>query len=81
MIAEVLCSWTEEVKDGEPSRYPHVQTVLEQTNEKWKLTDVVGKNVEDLPSDPNMVIVFVDTTSAGLAAIDADTDCTILWSE
>ena len=76
--AAIVTSWVLAADDTSDTPSNHPLLADEYTIEKWE--DITGQAVEDLPPTPNEYTVLAELEESVLAAIDNDSDYTVLWS-
>ena len=76
--AAIVTPWVLAVDDMSdmPSNHPLLSD--EYVIEKWE--DITGQAVVELPPTPNEYTVLAELDEDVLAAIDSDSDYTVLWS-
>lgn len=77
--AAVVTPWVAEADDPseKPSNHPLVAD--EYVLSKWD--DCTGQPAQNIPPAPNEYTICVEAEEDVIAAIEADTDYTVLWSE
>jgi len=78
MKAEVLTQWVGDGLSLETANRPKIRDDHPGTT---KYEDTTGQPFPNLQPDPNLYIIQIEAPDSVMAAIEADADYYVLWSE
>jgi hypothetical protein len=86
MIAILLTPWQEKTSGGETVRKPLLAAWLlasgfTHPTHPWQICDVTAQPAANIMPNPNLLAVEIKCDSATLAAIEADPQFNLLWSD